>query len=54
MKKIYIQPLTKVEKINAEEMICASTNLYNATYNSSTMTIADKEDFDEEVTDELW
>lgn len=54
MKKIYIQPLTNVEKINAEEMICASTNLYNATYNSSTMTIADKEDFDEDVVDELW
>ena len=54
MKKTYMQPLTKVVKVNAEQMICASTNLYNATYNSSTMTIADKEDDFEDFDESLW
>ena len=52
MKKTYMQPLTKVVKVNAEQMICQSMQLKGA-YNSSTMTIADKED-DSDSSDDLW
>ncbi len=52
MKKTYMQPLTKVVKVNAEQMICQSMQL-KGSYNSSTMTIADKED-DSDSSDDLW
>lgn len=52
MKKTYMQPLTKVVKVNAEQMICQSAKL-QGTFNSSKMTIADKED-DSDSSDELW
>ena len=47
MKKIYNAPLTEVVMINAEQMICQSGSFTLSTekeYNSSTMTLADKED----------
>ena len=57
MKKIYIQPLTNVEKINVEQMICASPDGYNKAFGTTHVSgnvALDKEDFDEDVVDELW
>ncbi len=53
MKKIYIAPLTKVVKVNAEQMICQSAKL-QGTFNSGKMTIADKEEDDFDSSDDLW
>ena len=54
MKKIYKAPLTKVVKIKSEKMICQSIEL-QGTYNSETMTIGSKDDYDDEdVFDDLW
>lgn len=44
-------PLTKVVKIKAEQMLQASVEL-KGNYNSTTMTIGSKDDYDEE--DDLW
>ena len=52
MKKEYTAPRTEVVKINAEQMICESAKL-QGTFNSKTMTIADKED-DFDSSDDLW
>ena len=57
MKKSYMQPLTKVVKIKVENMLTTSTFGVKAnSINSSAagLEIADKEDFDEDVVDELW
>ena len=52
MKKTYIAPLTEVVKINAEQMICESIQ-QKGDYNSTTMTIAGKDDFDD-FDEDLW
>ena len=57
MKKIYVAPLTEVVKVKSEQMICASPDGYNkafGTTNVSGNVALDKEDFDEDVVDELW
>ena len=51
MKKIYNAPFTKVVKIKAEQMLQGSIEL-KGNYNGTTMTIAGKDDYDEE--DDLW
>lgn len=48
MKKIYMQPLTEVVKINVEQMICQSLEVKKLVIdgeNASDFIPADKEDF---------
>lgn len=55
MKKTYKAPLTEVVKINVEQMICESVAV-QGNYDSSSMTIAGKEKWDEfdEIDEDLW
>ncbi len=55
MKKIYIAPLMKVVKINAEQMICQSgfSKSLNATKVDAGTYALDKED-DFDSSDDLW
>ena len=55
MKKTYKAPLTEVVKINTEQMICQSSFSLSTTdtYNKSTMTISDKDDY-EDAEEGLW
>ena len=52
MKKTYTAPLTKVVKINVEQMICDSQVRIGSKYNGSA-TIESKDD-DFNSSDDLW
>ncbi len=56
MKRKYTAPLVEVVRTETEQMICESLTIQSTPYNSSSMSIADKEDYDDEETvlDELW
>ena len=59
MKKIYIQPLTNVEKINVEQMICASpdgfaNSLAGIESARSAGDALDKEDDFDDFDESLW
>ena len=50
MKKIYMQPLTEVVKIKAEQMICDSLN----SYSGNPAIKLDKDDDYEDFDPSLW
>lgn len=52
MKKTYMQPLTKVIKINAETMICQSKVTLSKFSQSNNAALDKDDDFDS--SDELW
>ena len=54
MKKIYMQPLTEVVKINVEQMICESI-LKSGVTDGTGFTPAGKDDYDyEDFDSNLW
>ncbi len=58
MKKIYVAPLTKVVKINAVQMLCASPGNVALDISKAQISdnneIGDKDYDDEDVFDDLW
>ena len=53
MKKTYMAPLTKVVKVNVEQMICQSPAAPQMVGGNATSAALDKED-DFDSSDDLW